>query len=605
VVVAATGVRPLGHHRRPHVLAAAAPGRCRALCSTSTTPRTAAAEVEHRELYANAWYPLAFDALTDRLRPVSLSLLGAPLALWWAGGEWSAVLDRCPHRLAPLSEGRIDEHGLLECPYHGWAFNQAGACVRIPQLEIDDTQAQAALRRACATSLDVCVVDGIIWAWAAPLLGSAVPADPLQLERYRLANVVDPGTVVLDYFRELPMDASTLLENVLDPAHLNFAHHGTISRRGAALPVRLRLLGEVGRDGFELERGQRGAAKRQAASAPAVAEAALSPPLPSTGSVRFVAPHFVLSRTDRAGSYSDWNVVYAVPTRPGSSRLFVRIVFDAAKMSGGMGLALRALGALPAPLSHVINHAVLEDDNILLHLQERSLASTSAAGSLGEFGKESGIESESESESESGSESRSESGTARGARQLPPGLPPDPQRSQLAPNWRRRLLLPTSADAGVVSLRRWLDAYTGGYGVYWAEWGGATAAARSPPAAGPGAPLPAVERSRRALVERLESHTEHCEPCGKALRSARRARALAPLAQWAGLVGFAAASSAHFTEQFPLAGAQPGLVATVLGLAPALSLSLSALGVALAYGAQAAERALTEGASPPPRNRPP
>ncbi|KAJ1632132.1 hypothetical protein T492DRAFT_591373, partial [Pavlovales sp. CCMP2436] len=498
------------------------------------------------------WYPLAFDALTDRLRPVSLSLLGAPLALWWAGGEWSAVLDRCPHRLAPLSEGRIDEHGLLECPYHGWAFNQAGACVRIPQLEIDDTQAQAALRRACATSLDVCVVDGIIWAWAAPLLGSAVPADPLQLERYRLANVVDPGTVVLDYFRELPMDASTLLENVLDPAHLNFAHHGTISRRGAALPVRLRLLGEVGRDGFELERGQRGAAKRQAASAPAVAEAALSPPLPSTGSVRFVAPHFVLSRTDRACAASSLRAGARPQSHP------------------------------PPPPTHP-SPATRRRTFCFTFRSDRLLAPVPPAALA--------------------SSGRSRGSSPKASPKASPGA--SPGASPLAPNWRRRLLLPTSADAGVVSLRRWLDAYTGGYGVYWAEWGGATAAARSPPAAGPGAPLPAVERSRRALVERLESHTEHCEPCGKALRSARRARALAPLAQWAGLVGFAAASSAHFTEQFPLAGAQPGLVATVLGLAPALSLSLSALGVALAYGAQAAERALTEGASPPPRNRPP
>ncbi|KAK3190155.1 hypothetical protein Dsin_029716 [Dipteronia sinensis] len=28
--------------------------------------------------------------------------------------------DACPHRLAPLSDGRIDKWGRLQCAYHGW-----------------------------------------------------------------------------------------------------------------------------------------------------------------------------------------------------------------------------------------------------------------------------------------------------------------------------------------------------------------------------------------------------------------------------------------------------------------------------------------------------
>jgi Rieske [2Fe-2S] domain len=30
--------------------------------------------------------------------------------------KWQAVRDMCPHRLAPLSEGRVDEHGNIQCP---------------------------------------------------------------------------------------------------------------------------------------------------------------------------------------------------------------------------------------------------------------------------------------------------------------------------------------------------------------------------------------------------------------------------------------------------------------------------------------------------------
>jgi nitrite reductase/ring-hydroxylating ferredoxin subunit len=49
-------------------------------------------------------------------------------------GSWRAFADVCPHRLVLLSEGRITAGGLLECPYHGWAFNGAGGCELIPQV---------------------------------------------------------------------------------------------------------------------------------------------------------------------------------------------------------------------------------------------------------------------------------------------------------------------------------------------------------------------------------------------------------------------------------------------------------------------------------------
>lgn len=60
---------------------------------------------------------------------------------------------RCPHRLAPLSEGRVDAAGRLECPYHGWSFNGDGSCHSIPQEQpggrgVSATQSP----RACATS---------------------------------------------------------------------------------------------------------------------------------------------------------------------------------------------------------------------------------------------------------------------------------------------------------------------------------------------------------------------------------------------------------------------------------------------------------------------
>ncbi|CAM9980802.1 unnamed protein product [Ectocarpus fasciculatus] len=51
--------------------------------------------------------------------------MGEGLVVWKdpKDGGWKAFADRCPHRWAPLSEGRVDqESGRLQCIYHGWEF---------------------------------------------------------------------------------------------------------------------------------------------------------------------------------------------------------------------------------------------------------------------------------------------------------------------------------------------------------------------------------------------------------------------------------------------------------------------------------------------------
>jgi len=82
-----------------------------------------------------AWYPVHYIQDLSKTEPTKFTLLGQDLVIWWdaTAETWRAFEDQCPHRLAPLSEGRIAEDGLLECPYHGWAFQGDGTCDRIPQ----------------------------------------------------------------------------------------------------------------------------------------------------------------------------------------------------------------------------------------------------------------------------------------------------------------------------------------------------------------------------------------------------------------------------------------------------------------------------------------
>jgi len=76
------------------------------------------------------------------------------------------------------------------------------------------------------------------------------PSEQAREQPLPLVPVLDEaGWVVQDTFRDLPMDALTLLENVLDASHVPFTHHATVGRRENAAPVALALTG-FDRDGF-------------------------------------------------------------------------------------------------------------------------------------------------------------------------------------------------------------------------------------------------------------------------------------------------------------------------------------------------------------------
>ena len=75
----------------------------------------------------DAWF-IACEARALRDKPISFTLQGTPLVLFrGAEGKPAALLDRCPHRNAPLSLGKV-VNGELQCGYHGWRFDGAGFC---------------------------------------------------------------------------------------------------------------------------------------------------------------------------------------------------------------------------------------------------------------------------------------------------------------------------------------------------------------------------------------------------------------------------------------------------------------------------------------------
>lgn len=83
------------------------------------------------EALAPHWFPVAFSQdVTDK--PVGVKLLDERIVLYrLPGGTLTAARDLCLHRGVPLSMGTI-QGDVLVCAYHGFQYNCAGNCVKIP-----------------------------------------------------------------------------------------------------------------------------------------------------------------------------------------------------------------------------------------------------------------------------------------------------------------------------------------------------------------------------------------------------------------------------------------------------------------------------------------
>jgi 5,5'-dehydrodivanillate O-demethylase oxygenase subunit len=195
------------------------------------------------ELLRRYWHPVVATSEIDAGHVRAVRLLGEDLALFRTrAGILGVVAARCPHRGASLAHGVVDECS-VRCPYHGWRFDSAGACLDIPSLGGDS----AALReRARIPAYRAQELGGLVFAYLGP-----EPA-PL-LPRYDL--FVWPGAL-RDVGRALlPCNWLQIMENSVDPTHLEWlhGHHLAAVRRarGMATPSRYgRRHVEIGFDVF-------------------------------------------------------------------------------------------------------------------------------------------------------------------------------------------------------------------------------------------------------------------------------------------------------------------------------------------------------------------
>ena len=159
------------------------------------------------------WHPVA-RSIDVAAAPLKVTLLAEPVVLRRGACGVVAFLDRCPHRGVPLSDGRVDDAGLLRCRYHEWGFDDSGACVDIPQQPGQHIPSVIRVR-----PVHVEEAAGLVWVCLAD--------DPVR-DRPQLPEVEREGWPA--YVGE-PMDwagqACRQVENFCDIGHFSVLHTDT------------------------------------------------------------------------------------------------------------------------------------------------------------------------------------------------------------------------------------------------------------------------------------------------------------------------------------------------------------------------------------------
>jgi phenylpropionate dioxygenase-like ring-hydroxylating dioxygenase large terminal subunit len=286
------------------------------------------------------WYPLLPVEDIDPQKLTTAKLLGIPLVIWQprSSSTYQIFLDRCPHRLAPLSEGRIDESGNLMCSYHGWQFDTQGNCTRIPQADNPELIAQKS-QDFCATVFPSCQANDLLWVWMDADSPEIAAQTPLPLSTKIDAN---KGFVWSSMVRDLEYDWQTLVENVADPSHVPFAHHGIQGNRDRAMAIPLKIV----RSTIDL------------------IEAEVDKPFQTK--ITFEPPcHLEYDIILPGGDKQIGLVTYCLPVAPGKSRLVAQFPRNFAQKFHAL---------TPRWWEHLqTRNLVLDGDMVLLHQQESFL----------------------------------------------------------------------------------------------------------------------------------------------------------------------------------------------------------------------------------------
>jgi vanillate O-demethylase monooxygenase subunit len=132
-----------------------------------------------------------------------------------ADGKVGVLEDRCCHRGAPLTHGKVVKEG-LQCGYHGLTYDTSGACVVIPGQKNIPPDARV-------VAYPVVERNKIIWLWT----GDPALADENLIVDYPYHDQPDKWPHRKELF-SIKSNFMLMIDNLMDLTHLGYVHTNTI-----------------------------------------------------------------------------------------------------------------------------------------------------------------------------------------------------------------------------------------------------------------------------------------------------------------------------------------------------------------------------------------
>jgi len=163
----------------------------------------------------NCWYVAARDNEINCDGLLARTICGTRLVFYRTeNGDPVAMHDSCPHRLVPLSRGRLVGDS-LQCAYHGMRFSPEGVCTKVPgQTDIPSA--------ACVKTFPVVDKYNLTWVW----VGDPSLADEGLVPHLPWCS--SAGWDCVTGYLHFGCDFRLINDNLLDLSHESYIHLKTI-----------------------------------------------------------------------------------------------------------------------------------------------------------------------------------------------------------------------------------------------------------------------------------------------------------------------------------------------------------------------------------------
>lgn len=163
----------------------------------------------------NTWYCVGWSETVPANVIVPIKVIDRELVLFRdQSGRAAALVNRCPHRFAPLDRGRIC-NGRLQCGYHGLLFDGDGRCVENPH-------GKGIITRALNTrSFPLIERYGALWLWP----GDAEPDEKLLPD---FSAFDSEAAYVGRRYLYAKANYELAVDNILDLSHIQYLHNSTL-----------------------------------------------------------------------------------------------------------------------------------------------------------------------------------------------------------------------------------------------------------------------------------------------------------------------------------------------------------------------------------------